>query len=85
MQYKYAVHIVSGSAYVRKQAGEVLMIYNDRHGWHFPGGQIEQGEDLLVGVQREVLEETGIQCELTTLISVCSNISQYEGMVAGIG
>jgi 8-oxo-dGTP diphosphatase len=28
--------------------------------WGLPGGQVEPGEELLAGLQREVLEETGL-------------------------
>src|SRR5574342_435730 len=43
---------------------EVVMIRQYRHGirdvvWEFPGGIVEDGEDPLDGVKRELLEETG--------------------------
>jgi 8-oxo-dGTP diphosphatase len=31
--------------------------------WNFPGGKIEIGETELAAAEREVLEETGVQCE----------------------
>ena len=30
--------------------------------WNFPGGVIEDGEDIRVGLAREVFEETGVTC-----------------------
>jgi 8-oxo-dGTP diphosphatase len=30
--------------------------------WNFPGGKIETGETELAAAEREVLEETGVQC-----------------------
>lgn len=30
--------------------------------WNFPGGVIEDGEDIRVGLTREVFEETGVSC-----------------------
>lgn len=39
-------------------------VYNDC--WHIPGGGIDEGEDKLTALQREILEETGV------------NISQYN-------
>lgn len=43
---------------------EVVLIRQYRHGvqdvlWEIPGGVVEDGEDPLEGVQRELLEETG--------------------------
>lgn len=30
--------------------------------WNFPGGVIEDGEDIQAGLTREVFEETGVSC-----------------------
>src|SRR5687768_10733957 len=43
---------------------QVVLIRQYRHGvcdvfWEFPGGVVEEGEDLVQGVKRELLEETG--------------------------
>ncbi|MBK9208243.1 MAG: NUDIX hydrolase [Anaerolineales bacterium] len=43
---------------------EVVLVRQFRHGaqdicWEFPGGVVEDGESPLVGVQRELSEETG--------------------------
>ena len=32
--------------------------------WNFPGGVIEDGEDIRAGLAREVLEETGVTCSI---------------------
>ena len=35
------------------------------HGkWNFPGGVIEDGKDIRVGLDREVFEETGVTCSI---------------------
>ena len=73
-------HIVSAGAIVLNERGEVLLIRDDRRGsWTFPGGIIEEGEGVLDGVKREVLEETGIEVEVGELICVTSNTSKYPG------
>jgi len=46
------------------QNNEVVLIRQYRHGvkdvlWEIPGGVVEDGEDPLEGVKRELLEETG--------------------------
>ena len=73
-------HIVSAGAVVLNEQGEVLLVKDDRKGsWTFPGGIIEEGEGVLDGVKREVLEETGITVEVGELFCVTSNTSKYPG------
>ena len=48
---------------------EVLMCYsNGRNHYEFPGGHIEFGENLIEGLKREILEETGIEIEEENVI-----------------
>ena len=73
-------HIVSAGAVVLNERGEVLLIVDDRRGsWTFPGGIIEEGEGVLDGVKREVLEETGVEVEVGELFCVTSNTCKYPG------
>ena len=54
----------------------VLIMKNARGEWEFPGGQIEEGEDIIQGLQREIVEETGVQVKVGKLVGVYSNLSQ---------
>lgn len=38
--------------------------------WEIPGGRIEIGEDLILGLKRETKEETGLDIEVSRQISV---------------
>jgi ADP-ribose pyrophosphatase YjhB (NUDIX family) len=38
--------------------------------WCFPGGLVEENEDLLVAVRRELVEETGISVEPLSVVAV---------------
>ena len=68
-------HIVAASALIRNDKGEIALVKTERRGWELPGGQIELGESLTDGLQREVLEECGINIELGRLLQVRSNLS----------
>ncbi len=47
--------------------GKFLLVHRKQAegklGWNFPGGKIELGESELAAAEREVLEETGVQCK----------------------
>ena len=55
----------------------MLLVRTPRRGWEFPGGQIEEGESVLDGVVREVLEEAGVVADVERLVGV------YEQAIAG--
>ena len=52
-------HCVSAAGVVYKD-DKVLLIRSERRGWEIPGGIVEQGEAILDGLRREILEESGI-------------------------
>ena len=41
--------------------------------WAFPGGHLDQGEDLLACVERETLEETGLVVRGIKIIAVTND------------
>ncbi len=67
-------HIVAASALARNEQGEIALVWTERRGWELPDGQIEIGESLTEGLQREVFEECGIEVELGRLAQVRSNL-----------
>jgi ADP-ribose pyrophosphatase YjhB (NUDIX family) len=46
--------------------------------WCIPGGYMEFDEDFLTAGRREVLEETGLEVRITSLLSVTSNFHTPE-------
>ena len=60
-------------AVVKNKDGKILLVqisppFREDHKWNFPGGVIEDGEDIEIGLAREVLEETNVVCEITNMI-----------------
>lgn len=60
-----AVIIKDGKVLMMKEAKESC-----RGKWYLPAGKLEKNESLVEGVRREVLEETGLNFEPTSLICV---------------
>lgn len=74
-------HSVSVAGIVLDAGGRVLVIKRADNGhWEPPGGVLELGETLEEGVQREILEETGVNVEVVGLTGVYKNLS--KGVVA---
>ena len=65
-------------ALVLNDSGAILWGYSeDFKCWGLPGGYMELGESVVTGVQREVLEETGLVVEPMRLIGINSFDSCY--------
>ncbi|KAL3883576.1 hypothetical protein ACJMK2_029827 [Sinanodonta woodiana] len=64
-------------AVVINDEGKVLFIQEAKRScygkWYLPAGRLESGEDIVDGVKREVLEESGLEFEPITLICVEMN------------
>ena len=65
---QYAASAPAVSAFVRDGDGRILLARRayqpDAGRWDSPGGFLEEGEDPVAGLQRELLEETGLECEV---------------------
>ncbi|MDP7706843.1 NUDIX hydrolase [Mycobacterium sp. TY815] len=74
-------HSVSVAGIVVRDDGRVLVIRrNDNGHWEAPGGVLELDESFEAGVQREVLEETGLEVAVERLAGVYKNLT--HGIVA---
>ena len=77
---QFPKHIVAAGGIVENDRGEILLVkHRDHKAWAFPGGQVENGENLIDAVIREVKEESGINVSVVRLIAVSSNTASYEG------
>lgn len=73
-------HIVAAGGIVVNLDGKILLVRNSYRGiWEYPGGQVEVGENLIEGLQREIREESGIEVEVGELFCVASNTCKYPG------
>ena len=76
-------HIVAVSGLISHPDGKILLIRGPRRGWEFPGGQVEEGENLIEAFQREIQEETGITASIGPLVGVYSNIKAPTKLAFG--
>src|SRR6266516_2415495 len=66
--------VPSVTAIVPNDRGELLMVHKtDNDLWALPGGGMDLGEYMAEAVAREVLEETGIQVEVTGVVGIYTN------------
>lgn len=74
-------HSVSVAGVVVDEQGRVLVIRRDDTGhWQPPGGVLELDETFEEGVQREILEETGVTVSVDRLTGIYKNLT--HGIVA---
>lgn len=57
---------------VVREGDRFLVVQERKHGqrWFFPAGRVELGETMAEGALREVLEETGVEVELTGVLRI---------------
>ncbi|KAA0203385.1 hypothetical protein HAZT_HAZT006285 [Hyalella azteca] len=68
--------------------GQVLMMQEAKRScagqWYLPAGRLEPGENIIEAAKREVLEETGLEVAITTLLMVeCASGSWFRFVVTG--
>lgn len=76
-------HIVAVSGLISHPNGEVLLIRSPRRCWEFPGGQVEEGENLIEALQREIQEEAGVTTSVGALVGVYSNVKAPTKLMFG--
>jgi len=66
---------------VSNAAEELLLIRHHRRGWEMPQGHVEQGEDLIAALHREVREESGVSVEIGPLAAVWSKLTAPPALI----
>src|SRR3989338_9703935 len=78
MRDKKSIVRVGVGVMIQNEAGQVLLgLRQGSHGaeeWSFPGGHIEFGETIAQAAIREVKEETGLDVDEISLISVSDEL-----------
>lgn len=69
------VFFVHCSVVIRRADGQVLLVREGKEDncygrWNLPGGHLDNGEDVVVGAQRECREETLLDLSMQALIGV---------------
>ncbi len=77
--------LVVTAAFIEKD-GRILMAKRLPKGteggkWEFPGGKIEPGEDPRHCMQRELMEELGIQVEVDDVLEVVSTVKESRHLI----
>lgn len=79
----YPKHIVAVSGLICHPNGKILLIRSPRRGWEFPGGQVEEGENLIEALRREIQEESGVTASIGALVGIYSNIKSPTKLMFG--
>jgi len=74
-------HSVVVGCLVRNRDNAILLIRHHKRGWEIPQGRVEEGEDLIAALQREVREEAGVEIEPGPLGAVWSLVSRPPAII----
>lgn len=74
-------HTVVVGCLVRNESKNILLIRHHKRGWEIPQGRVEEGENLVDALCREVREEAGIEIEPGPLGAVWSLISESPAII----
>ncbi len=75
MTERSPLHSVVVGCLARNSHNEVLLIRHHKRGWEIPQGRVEEGENLIDALHREVREEAGVEIEPGPLAAVWSMVS----------
>lgn len=74
-------HTLVVGCLVRNANDEILLIRHLKRGWEIPQGRVEEGENLIEALHREVREEAGIEIETGPLAAVWSKVTAPPAVI----
>ncbi len=74
-------HTLVVGCLVRNANDEILLIRHQKRGWEIPQGRVEEGENLIEALHREVREEAGIEIETGPLAAVWSKVTAPPAVI----
>lgn len=78
---KEPLHTLVVGCLVRNANDEILLIRHHKRGWEIPQGRVEEGENLIDALHREVREEAGIEIEKGALAAVWSKVTAPPAVI----
>ena len=78
MTNRHSITRVSQKAIIFRNDGRILVIRRTKTApfrplyWDLPGGELDYGEDMRIGIIREIKEETGLEVENLSVINALS-------------
>lgn len=75
-------HVVAVSGFVTNADDRILLVRVARRGWELPGGQVEEGEDLVSALRREIAEEAGCTVDVDGLAGLYSRVQEPVMLLA---
>jgi 8-oxo-dGTP diphosphatase len=74
---RYAASFPTASAFILDEEGRILLARRatepDLGSWDVPGGFLEEGEDPIDGLRRELREETGLEIDVGAFVGAFSD------------
>ena len=74
-------HTLVVGCLIRNAHDEILLIRNEKRGWEIPQGRVEEGENLIEALHREVREEAGVEIEMGPLAAVWSKVAPPPAVI----
>ncbi len=86
MKYKKSYFLIGQKAIVTNQANELLLLRRSNKTpapgrWDFPGGGLDQGEDAIKGIKREIKEEAGLTIIDITPIKFTTHLENKDSVL----
>ena len=76
-------HILVVSCLVRNPDKALLAVRHSLRGWELPQGHVEEGEDLLTALHREVWEEARVSITAPRMAAIWSKLSAPVAVIHG--